>query len=71
MYTDDIKQFAKNEKESKILIQVVRIYSHNIGMEFGREKCAKVLMKSGKWHMTEGIKLSNQEKIRTHREKET
>ena len=35
MYMDDIKLFAKNEKELEILIQALRIYSDDIGMEFG------------------------------------
>ena len=39
MYMDDIKLFAKNERELEILIHAVRIYSQNIGMEFGIEKC--------------------------------
>ena len=39
----DIKLFAKNDKESEILIQVVRIYSQNIGMEFGKEKYAMLI----------------------------
>ena len=34
---DDIKLFAKNEKEQETLIHSVRIYSQDIGMEFGRE----------------------------------
>ena len=42
-----------------------RIYSQDIGMEFGIEKCGLPLMKSGKRHITEGIELSNQDKIRT------
>ena len=33
MYGDDIKQFAKNEKELETLIQAVRIYRQDIGME--------------------------------------
>ena len=37
---DNIKLFAKNEKELKTLIQTVRIYSQDIGMEFSIEKCA-------------------------------
>ena len=37
-YMDDIKVFAKTEKELKTLIQTVKIYSYNIGMEFGIEK---------------------------------
>ena len=48
IYMDDIKLFAKNEKELKTLIQAVRIYSQNIGMEFGIEKCTTLIMKSGK-----------------------
>ena len=39
MYIDDIKLFAKNEKELEILIQAVRIFCQDIGMEFGIEKC--------------------------------
>ena len=59
MYMDDIKLFAKNEKEQKTLIHAVRIYSQDIGMEFVIEKCAMLVMKRGKWHMTDGIKLPN------------
>ena len=54
MYMDDIKLFAKNEKELQTLIHVVRIYSQDIGMEFGIEKCAMRVMKSGKRHLTDG-----------------
>ena len=48
----------------------VRIYSQEIGMEFGIEKCAMLVMKSGKRNLTDGMELSNQEKIRTLGEKE-
>ena len=53
MYMDDIKLFAKNEKELKILIHASRIYRQDIGMEFGIEKCAMLLMKNGKQHETD------------------
>ena len=39
-------------------------------MEFSIEKCAMLVMKSGKRHMTEGVELLNQVVIRTYREKE-
>ena len=55
MYMDDIKLFAKKQKELETLIQTVRIYSQATGMEFGIEKCAILVMKSGKRHRTEGI----------------
>ena len=47
----------------------MRIYSENIGMEFGIEKCAMLIMKSGQ-QMTEGIELPNQ-KVKMPRQKET
>ena len=50
---DDIKLFAKNEKELEALIQTVRIYSQDIGIEFGIEKCAILIMKSRNRHKTE------------------
>ena len=40
-------------------------------MEFGREKCAMLFMKSDKRHMTDGMELPNHDKIRTLRENET
>ena len=47
MYMDDIKLFAKNEKELETLIHTIRIYSQDIGMGFGIEKCPLLVMKSG------------------------
>ena len=63
--------FAKNEKELETLIHTVRRYSQDIGIEFGMEKCAMLIMKSGKWHLTDGMELPKQDKIRTLWEKET
>ena len=71
MYIDDINFFQKNGKELETLIHAVRIYSQDIGMEFGREKCAILVMKSGKQHLTDGMELPNQDKIRMLGEKET
>ena len=71
MYMDDIKLFAKNEKELETLIHAVRIYSQDVGMEFGIEKCAMLVMKSGKRHMTVEMELPNHDKIRTLRENES
>ena len=48
MDMDDIKLFAEHEKESGILIQVVRKYSQGIGMKFGIEKCTMLIMKGSK-----------------------
>ena len=61
----------KNEKELATLIHTVRIYSRDIGMEFGIEKCAMLVMKCGKRQLTDGMKLPNQDKIKTLAENET
>ena len=71
MNMENIKLFAKNEKELETLIQTMRIYSQDILMEYGIEKCAMLAMKSGKRHMTEGVELRNQVVIRTLGETKT
>ena len=63
MYIYVITLFAKNENELETLIQAVRIYSQDIGMEFSIEKCTMLVIKSRKWHMIKGMELSNQEKL--------
>ena len=68
---NDVKLFAKNEKELETQIHAVRIYIQDIRMKFGIEKYAILVMKSGKWRITEGMELPNQDKIRTLGEKET
>ena len=40
-------------------------------MEFGIEKCAMRVMKSGKEHLTDRMELLNQDNIRTLEEKKT
>ena len=71
VYMDDIKLFAKSEKELETIIHVVRITGQDIGMEFGIEKYAMLVMKIGKRYMTVGMELPNHDKIRTLGEKET
>ena len=71
IYMDHIKQLTKNEKQLETLTQAVRIYCEDMRMEFSMGRCGMLIMKSGKQQMTEGIKLTNQEKIRRQGEKET
>ena len=74
MYMDDIKLFAKNEKNEKeleTLTHAVRTYSQDIGMEVGIGKCAMPEMKSDNRHLTDGMELPNQDKIRTIGKNET
>ena len=65
----DIKQFAKNEKELKSLIQTIRTYCQDmnilLGMKLCIEKCAMLIIKSGKRQIIEATELPNHERIRT------
>ena len=58
------------QKMKKTLIQTVRIYSQDIGMELGIGKCAILIMNSGKRETMEGIELPKQESIKMLEEKE-
>ena len=69
VYIDNVKLFAKIQKKWR-LIQTIRIYNQDIGMEFGIEKCIMLIMRSKKRKITEGIELPDQERIRMLEEKE-
>ena len=70
MYMDDIKRFANNEKELETPIHIIKIYSRDIGMEFGIEMRAMLVMKSGKRQLTDGMGQPNKDKIKTLAENE-
>ena len=48
LYMDDLKLTAKSEEELQKQIQTIKIFSDDIHMEFGLEKCAKFAFKRGK-----------------------
>ena len=45
LFMDDLKIFAKNKAEIDSLISIVKVISHDIGMEFGVKKCGVAIMK--------------------------
>ena len=71
MYMDDIRLFAKDEKELETLIHAVRIYNQEIGMEFSIEKCAIIIWKAVNDTCRNQWNHQNREKIRMLGEKET
>jgi hypothetical protein len=40
VFMDDIKLYGKSENELEALVELVRVFSRDIGMEFGIDKCA-------------------------------
>ena len=57
---DGLKLFTSNEKSLELLIQIVRVFSNDIEIEFGVEKCAVLTMQKGKMTSSDGIVLPNE-----------
>ena len=55
-YMGYLKVYAKN-------INMAKIYSNDVGMEFVLDKCAIIKVKRGKLESTKAIKLPNDKKI--------
>ena len=62
---DDLKLYSRTEKELNSLVETVRIFSKDINMEFGIQKCALLVLKRGKSVKTEGIQLQDNSFIRS------
>ena len=54
---DDLKLYSKSERALDSLIQTARIFSENIGMQFGMDKWVMLTMKTGKIMNLDGIQL--------------
>ena len=48
LFMDDLKLYSRSEKALDSLVQTVRVFSEDVGMEFGIEKCAMLVMEKGK-----------------------
>ena len=63
LYMDDLNIYACSDKEMESLGNTVRIFSKDISMELGLEKCAKVSMNKGKLVAKENLKLPSGQEI--------
>ena len=57
LFMDDLKLYSRSEKGLNLLVQRVCACSEDIGMEFGIEKCAMLVMEKGKILKSVGIEL--------------
>ena len=71
LFMDDLKLYSRSEKELDSLLQTVRVFSENIGMEFGIEKCAMLVMEKGKIVKSVGIELPDGKVIKSLQEGES
>ena len=47
LFMDDLKLFAKNKVQLERLVSIVHGFSRDIGMEFGLDKCAMLVIERG------------------------
>ena len=68
---DDLKLYSRSEKGLDSLVQTVRVFSEGIGMEFGMEKFAMLVMEKGKIMKSVGIELPDGKVIKPLQEGES
>ena len=68
LFMDDLKLYSRNEKGLDSLVQTVCVFSEDIGMEFGIEKCAMLVMEKGKIVKSVGIELTGGKVIKSLQE---
>ena len=71
LFTDDLKLYSRSEKGLDSLIQTVCVFSQDIGMEFGIEKCVMLVMEKGKIVKSVGIELPDGKVIKSLQEGES
>ena len=71
LFMDDLKLHSRNEKELDSLVQTERIFSKDIGMELGIEKCAMLVIEKGKIVKSADIELPDGKVIKSLQEGES
>ena len=71
LFMDDLKLCGRSEKGLDSLVQTVRVFGGDIGMEFGIEGCAMLVMEKGKVVKSVGMKLPDDKVIKSLQEGES
>ena len=71
LFMDELKLYSRSEKGLDLLAQTVRVFSEDIGMEFGMERCVMLVMETGKIINSVGIELPDGKVIKSLQEGES
>ena len=63
LFMDDLKLYSRSEKGLDSLVQTVFVFSEDIGMEFGIEKCAMLGLGIFLWFYFDSFELLKWEKV--------
>ena len=64
LYLDDLKLYGKTNDQIDLLVRTVYLFTSDVGMEFGVNKCGTIVLKRGKMVECNGIELANGEFIK-------
>lgn len=64
LYMDDLKLLGKDEHQLREGLEIIDGFSNDIQMEFGLDKCAIAVFRSGKLVKSENIQLNEKTTIR-------
>ena len=71
LFMNDLKLYSQREKGLDSLVQTVRIFSEDVRMEFGIEKCAMLVIEKGKILKSVGKELPDGKVIKSLKEGES
>ena len=71
LFMDDLNLYSPSEKGLDSLVLTVCLFSKDVGMEFGIEKSAMLVLEKGKILKSVGIELSNDKVIKSLQEGES
>ena len=71
LFVDDLKLYSRTEKGLDSLVQTIRVFSEDIGIEFGIEKCAMLVMEKRKIVKSVSIELPDGKVITSLQEGES
>ena len=71
LFMDDLKFYSHNEKGLDPLVQTICVFSKDIGIEFGIEKCAMLVIEKGNIEKSVGIELPDGNAIKSIKEGES
>lgn len=59
-FVDDLKTYSPNINTAKLMLDIITTFSHDIGMEFGEDKCGYINVEHGKRKsLGHSIKINN------------
>ena len=70
LFMDDLKLYSRSEKGLDSLVQTVCVFCGDVGMKFGKGKCAMLVMEKGKIVKSVGTELTDGKVIKSLREGE-